>query len=123
MEYLENAPSALIELHRNLVSREELYQQKNPGERTSILGRLLSDKNMQGVWTKLKPYLKNNKKKYKQLFASIFEAMRRARLDGLPPSDKNERCQQIARHAERLVKLMAEPKRPIDSPYRGELGL
>lgn len=115
MAYLVNAPMALIRLYETRPPIPDRRPSHLPDTPQSLLKNLLCDKRMEPAWNIIQKSVKKDED-YIALWKAMVEAMRIARRGIVPQAVRREKYKDIAKLAEKLAKLIAEPQR---SPPRG----
>ena len=145
--YLKNAPPSLVRLHQRLLVAEggwltfaenddgrfvplgelprPMSEQSSPRSPSSILERLLCNKQMARTWTQFESK-KVDVQFYETLFRTIIRALGVARRGVIAQTDLREKYNCIARAAEWLTELIEDPANDpshANSKYRPELNL
>lgn len=124
--YLNNAPKALIQRYERGSRGVDNRPPGPPFSVQSLLRELLCNPMMQKAWNTINKSVQSEDD-YGNLFKAIIESIRVARLGIVSQTEKRGKYEDIAKCAEKLARLIAEPQRlPRDgSPplYRGDLDL
>ncbi|MBU6482597.1 MAG: hypothetical protein KGS09_18910 [Nitrospirae bacterium] len=123
MAYLENAPKALIDLYEKrlrtdgslidglfvpLIKYCPPRKNQAPLDPLQVLEELLCNSRMKPAWNIINKSVKSEDD-YKKLFKAIIESMRLARR-GIVSQMRREKYEDIAKRAEKLAKVIAEPR-------------
>ena len=126
MAYLVNAPEALIQLYEKGPRIDNHRSSRLPDTPQSLLKKLLCDKRMERAWNIIQKSVKKDED-YIALWKAMVEAMRIARRGIVLQTDRESKYEDIAKRAEKLAKLIAEPQRSLPTgttlPYTGDLDL
>jgi len=126
LDYLHNAPRALIQLYEKGPLIDDHRPPHLPDTQQSLIKKLLCDKRMERVWNVIQKSVRSDED-YTFLWGAIVEAMRLARRGMVPQAVSREKYEAIARRAEKLAKLITDPPYPPPSgkppPYSGDLDL
>lgn len=140
MTYAENAPKALIELYEKrlrtdgslsddgsfvpLIKLRPPRKIRPPQGQLEILEALLCNRRMEPAWKSINKSIKSEDG-YNELLSAIRESMRLARRSKVTQTDRREKYEDIAKRAEKLAKLIIEPryKSGVNVPYTGDLDL
>ncbi len=126
LDYLHNAPRALIQLYEKGPWIDDHRPSHLPDTQQSLIKKLLCDKRMERVWKVIQKSVKSDED-YIALWKAMVEAMRIARRGIVRQTDRKLKYEDIAKRAEKLAKLIAEPQRSppcgTSLPYIGDLDL